>query len=150
MKDYINPQILNGLILGIIYNHYPQNCSITYVTDPSIIALKTNVEDIYLDINTAIPLGLIVNELITNSLKHAFPEGMTGEIDVDFHMVKDHYEFTVKDNGIGFPDTLDYKNTESLGMQMVNSLTEQIDGEIVLNNETGTSFKITFKEIEII
>ena len=122
----------------------------TYVADPSIIALKTNVEDIYLDINTAIPLGLIVNELITNSLKHAFPRGMTGEIDVDFHMVKDHYEFTVKDNGIGFPDTLDYKNTESLGMQMVNSLTEQIDGEIELNNEKGTSFKITFKETEII
>jgi PAS domain S-box-containing protein len=122
----------------------------TYVVDPTVIEFKINVEDIYLDINTAIPLGLIVNELITNSLKHAFPEGMQGEIDVDFHKAEDHYEFIVKDNGIGFPDTIDYKNTESLGMQMVNSLTEQIDGEIELKNGTGTTFKIAFKETKII
>ncbi len=122
----------------------------TYVADPSLIDLKINVEYIYLDINTAIPLGLIVNELITNSLKHAFPRGMIGEIVVDFHKVKDHYEFIVKDNGIGFPDTIDYKNTESMGMQMVISLTEQIDGEIELHKEIGTTFKITFNETKII
>ena len=116
----------------------------TYVADPSLIELKINVEDIFLDINTAVPLGLIVNELITNSLKHAFPEGNTGEINVDFHLIDDHYKFTVKDNGIGFPEDLDYQNTDSLGLQMVNSLTDQIDGEIILDRISGTEFNITF------
>ncbi len=118
----------------------------TYVTQNSIIELKINVEDIFLDINTAIPLGLIVNELITNSLKHAFPEGRKGEIDVNFHKKDDYYEFILMDNGVGFPDTIDYKNTESLGMQIITNLTEQIDGNIELNNENGTTFKISFKE----
>lgn len=121
----------------------------TYAGDFGLIELKINVEDIFLDINTAIPLGLIVNELITNSLKHAFPEGMNGEINVDFHPKDDHYEFTVKDNGIGFPNDLDFKNTESLGLQIINNLTDQIDGEIKLNRNHGTEFKITFKELEV-
>jgi PAS domain S-box-containing protein len=118
----------------------------TYAGDFGLIELKINVEDIFLDINTAIPLGLIVNELITNSLKHAFPEGMKGEINVDFHPKDDHYEFTVKDNGIGLSQNLDFQNTDSLGLQIINNLTSQIDGEIELNRSLGTEFKITFKE----
>jgi PAS domain S-box-containing protein len=120
----------------------------TYVADPSLIELKIKVDNIFLDINTAIPLGLIVNELITNSLKHAFPKGMKGEIIVDFHPIDDHYEFTVKDNGIGFPEDIDYQNTDSLGLQIVNSLTDQIDGEIELDRNNGTEFKITFKDLD--
>ena len=121
----------------------------TYEVDPGLIKLKINVEDIFLDINTAIPLGLIVNELVTNSLKHAFPEGNSGEITVDFHPIDDHYEFTIKDNGVGFPEDLDFQNTDSLGMQIVNSLTDQIDGEIELDNNNGTEFKISFKDLEV-
>jgi PAS domain S-box-containing protein len=121
----------------------------TYAGDFGLIELKISVEDIFLDINTAIPLGLIVNELITNSLKHAFPEGMNGEINVDFHPKDDHYEFTVNDNGIGFPNDLDFQKTDSLGLQIINSLTDQIDGEIKLNRNHGTEFKITFKELEV-
>lgn len=121
----------------------------TYAGDLGRIELKINVDDIFLDINTAIPLGLIVNELITNSLKHAFPEGKMGEINIDFHPQDDHYEFSVKDNGIGFPKDLDFHNTNSLGMQMVTSLTDQIDGEIELNRSGGTEFKITFKDLGI-
>lgn len=74
---------------------------------------------------------------ITNSLKHAFPDGKTGEINVDFHPIDEYYEFTVKDNGIGFPEDIDNKNTDSLGLQMVNSLTNQIDGEIILERSIG-------------
>jgi len=121
----------------------------TYEVDPGLIKLKINVEDIFLDINTTIPLGLIVNELVTNSLKHAFPEGNSGEITVDFHPIDDHYEFTIKDNGVGFPEDLDFQNTDSLGMQIVNSLTDQIDGKIELDNNNGTEFKISFKELKV-
>ena len=121
----------------------------TYVTNKSCIKLKINVDDIFIDINIAIPLGLIVNELITNSLKYAFPNGMNGEINIDFHPLDEHYEFTVEDNGIGFPKDIDYKNTESLGLQIVTNLTNQIDGNIELNRTNGTKFKITFKQLEL-
>jgi PAS domain S-box-containing protein len=120
----------------------------TYNADPSLIKLKINAENILLDINTAIPLGLIVNELITNSLKYAFPDGKPGKINVDFHTQDDHYEFTVKDNGIGFPEDLDYQNTDSLGLQLINSLNSQIDGGIELDRNNGTEFKIKFPEVK--
>jgi PAS domain S-box-containing protein len=121
----------------------------TYISNSSLIALKINVENIFLDINTAIPLGLIVNELITNSLKHAFPNGRKGEINVEFHKKDEKYEFTVKDNGIGFPKDIDFKKTDSLGLQIVTNLTDQIDGKIELNINNGTEFKINFKEVEV-
>jgi two-component sensor histidine kinase len=121
----------------------------TYVADPSLIKLQINVENIFLDINTAIPLGLIVNELITNSLKHAFPNGRKGEINVEFHEKGENCEFIVKDNGIGFPKDIDYKKTDSLGLQIVTNLTNQIDGKIELNMKNGTEFKINFKEVEL-
>ena len=120
----------------------------TYNADPRLIKLKINAENILLDINTAIPLGLIVNELITNSLKYAFPDGKPGKINVDFHPKDHHYEFIVKDNGIGFPEDIDFKKTDSLGLLIVNSLTDQIDGEITLDKNNGTEFKIKFPEVK--
>ena len=120
----------------------------TYNADPRLIKLKINAENILLDINTAIPLGLIVNELITNSLKYAFPDGKPGKINVDFHPKDLHYEFIVKDNGIGFPEDIDFKKTDSLGLLIVNSLTDQIDGEITLDKNNGTEFKIKFPEVK--
>ncbi len=121
----------------------------TYITEPGRVQLKINVDEIFLDINIAIPLGLIVNELVTNSLKYAFPNDLTGTIIIDFHLDDDYYELKVEDNGIGFPKDLDFQKTESLGLQMVTSLTKQIDGEIHLERDRGTVFTIRFKELEI-
>ena len=118
----------------------------TYVMDTRLIKLNIDVDDIRLDINTSIPLGLILNELVTNSLKHAFSQGESGEIDINFHIHDKKYFLEVKDNGIGFPNDISYENTESLGLRLVTSLTEQIDGVIEFNNTSGTSFKIIFKE----
>lgn len=119
----------------------------SYVMDRGRIDLKFDVEAIMLDINTTIPLGLIVNELVSNSLKHGFPGDRKGEIKIQFHNLDDSvYELVIKDNGIGFPDDIDYQNTESLGLQLVNSLTEQIDGVIELSKINGTSFSVRFKE----
>jgi PAS domain S-box-containing protein len=120
----------------------------TYNADHGRIKLKINVQNILLDINIAIPLGLIVNELITNSLKHAFTDGKLGKINVNFYPIDEHYEFIVKDNGIGFPEDIDFQKTNSLGLQMIKVLTSQIDGQIELDNNNGTEFKIKFKELE--
>lgn len=118
----------------------------TYISDPSSIQMVMDIEEVRLDINTAIPLGLIVNELISNSMKHAFPDSMKGKINIDFHLEDDEFILTVRDNGVGFPKDLDYKNTESLGLQIINSLTDQIGGTLEFDGTHGTEFKIIFKE----
>ena len=116
----------------------------TYVMDKTLVSLNVDVGDIMLDIDISIPLGLIINELITNCLKHAFLEGTSGKINIKLQNLDNKYQLEVEDNGIGFPEDIDYKNTDSLGLRLITSLTEQIDGEIELNNISGTSFKITF------
>jgi PAS domain S-box-containing protein len=119
----------------------------TYVIDQSRIKLKLDVEDAKIDINTSVPLGLIVNELVSNCMKHAFPNEMNREINISIKKINNHFLLNVKDNGIGFPEGLDFENTDSLGLQLVNMLVNQIDGEIELKNENGTEFKITFEEM---
>jgi len=118
----------------------------TYVADTGRIKLNIDVEDVMMDINTSIPLGLILNELVSNALKHAFPGDMGGEINIVFKSSVDDYQLTVSDNGVGLPADLDYKNTDSLGMQLVNNLTGQIDGNLELDATNGTKFSIIFKE----
>lgn len=118
----------------------------TYVTDPSKIELKMDLEDIMIDINTSIPLGLIINELVTNAMKHAFPGDMNGEINISFHKDGENLTLRVADNGVGFPEDLDYQNTSSLGLQLVNNLSDQIDAEVKMTSQDGTAFQITFKE----
>lgn len=119
-----------------------------YTVAPERIRLKIDAHNILLDINTAIPLGLITNELMTNSIKYAFPEDKKGTITLKIVKEGEVYTFIIKDDGIGFPKDVDYKNTDSLGLELVNSLTNQIDGKLELNKEKGTEFKITFKELE--
>lgn len=119
----------------------------TYVTRDNI-HLNLDVGDVPLDINTAVPLGLIVNELVSNSLKHAFPHGEEGEITVKFHKNENNYTFQVADTGRGFPEDLNFKKTNSLGMRLVNTLTDQVDGKIELNSTRGTCFTIKFTEEE--
>jgi len=120
----------------------------TMVSNPERVRLEIDVEDLKIDINTVVPLGLIVNELVTNSMKYAFPGDASGYVKVEFYRKNEKIVLRVSDNGIGFPEDLDYKNTSSLGLQLVNSLTSQIDGEIELNTNQGTTFTIIFEEKE--
>lgn len=120
----------------------------TYIQDPSLVKLNMNVENVMVDINTTVPLGLIVNELVTNSMKHAFPNRREGEISIDFNKKDEEFLLIVKDNGVGLPEDIDYKYTDTLGLQLVNNLVEQIDGTITLDTTHGTEFKIVFKEVE--
>ena len=121
----------------------------SYVKDPERVKLLLDVEDVNIDINTAIPLGLILNELITNSMKYGFPEDMEGKVFVDLHQKGDTYVLKVGDDGVGIPSDLDFRKTSSLGMQLINGLTSQIDGEVELNRDNGTEFVIKFKERKI-
>ncbi|MCZ3367021.1 MULTISPECIES: histidine kinase dimerization/phosphoacceptor domain -containing protein [Methanobacterium] len=117
-----------------------------------------SIRDVLLDINTAIPCGLIVNELVTNSIKHGFLASRTRDniqslderdkIAVNITKENEIYTMSVYDNGIGFPDNLDFRHTDSLGMQLVISLTSQLRGTVELERDNGTLFRIVFKEVE--
>jgi two-component sensor histidine kinase len=104
-----------------------------------------DINDILLDINTGIPCGLIINELVSNALKHAFPEGVNGTVCIGMtQSAPGRYWLTVEDNGSGFPAGVDFHNSSSLGLQLVRILVEQLQGTIELETGPGTLFRIAF------
>lgn len=118
----------------------------SYNIDNNII-LKRDIDKVFLNIDTAIPLGLIINELVTNSLKYAFPKNRKGEIYINLKSGKNNkIILEVGDNGLGLPKNFDINNTETLGLELVISLTKQLKGSIKLFRHNGTKFKIEFAE----
>ena len=127
----------------------------TYRLENENISLNTDMEEnFFFDIDTVLPLGMIVTELVSNSLKHAFQGKDKGEIRLKFYSKKfvefENKEFEstsfvliVSDNGIGIPE-LDFEDLDSLGMQLVTSLVNQLDGEFELKRCKGTEFTIQF------
>jgi two-component system response regulator len=120
----------------------------SYGITKSQIKKVIDVQYINLNIDTAVPCGLIICEIVSNSLKYAFKEGRIGKVTVSLKIKEEKFHLTISDDGIGFPEEIDFKKTDSLGLQLVNSLTNQIDGEIQLDKTNGTKFNITFKELE--
>jgi two-component sensor histidine kinase len=124
------------------YLHLSHGATASHVT------MDVSVQDVSLSIDSAIPCGLILNELISNSFKHAFPEGRGGHVRVDFSQDGgEHLVMTVKDDGVGLPKDIDWRNTESLGLQLVTALVEQLEGSIELLQNGGTEFQIRFMEL---
>jgi two-component sensor histidine kinase len=110
------------------------------------IRLETELEKAYLDIQTAIPAGLIANELLSNAMKHAFPGSRSGTIALAFRPLPEGgYLLSIKDDGIGFPKNIDYRKTDSLGLQIVSSLIDQVDGRLEIHRENGTEFRVVFR-----
>ncbi|MFM7023036.1 MAG: histidine kinase dimerization/phosphoacceptor domain -containing protein [Flavobacteriales bacterium] len=110
------------------------------------VTLNYDIENIFLTLDTAIPTGLIVNELVSNSLKYAFPDNQKGNIFVSLKRTTGGLNvLKVEDDGVGMPANVNYKQTDSLGLQLVVTLSEQIDGELVLKKAKGTCFVIEFK-----
>ncbi|AFZ20504.1 PAS domain S-box protein [Allocoleopsis franciscana] len=118
----------------------------TYNVSSNTVSLNINVENILLQIDTAIPCGLIINELVSNSLKYAFPANRKGEIQIEFYSNKidENLTLIVRDNGMGIPKEFDIETAHSLGLTLVQGLVEQLEGTIELDRHQGTEFKITF------
>ncbi|MGZ7070064.1 MAG: histidine kinase dimerization/phosphoacceptor domain -containing protein, partial [Methanobacterium sp.] len=148
---------LSDVLASINFKEYIQklvmDLIVTYKAD--FIELKLNIDDIYLNIETATPCGLIINELVTNSIKHAFskpihqqPTSPEAEstITIGFTENKDEFKLTVQDNGMGLPES--YGNSKSLGLRLVRVLVEQLNGAMEINRENGTTFTIIFKELD--
>ena len=128
-KDY-----LQGLIAGIAETYNRRD-----------VEFVVKMPSLTLDVNTGIPCGLIVNELASNSLKHAFPDGRPGRVTLGIDKDSEGQNvLTFADNGIGFPTELDIKSTNTLGMQLITVLTEQLQGNLEMQRDEGTKFIITF------
>jgi len=139
---------LSQVDFGDYVQSLAQNLFQVYGITPEKISLRVNVHDIFLDINTAIPCGLLVSELISNALKHAFPDKKRGEIKVNmFPAEDDSIRLEVSDNGVGFEGDLDLKSSDSFGLQLVDMLTEQLQGKLSIKREGGTTFILDFKEL---
>lgn len=136
----------------IDFSEYVQGLTVNlfraYGVSAETITLKINVTNVLLGIDTAIPCGLIINELISNSLKHAFPENKKGEIGINLRLHNNIYTVIISDNGIGFPKNLDFRKTETLGFQLVITLVNQLKGTISLDRNNKTEFKIVFTPLK--
>ncbi|MCJ7612282.1 MAG: PAS domain-containing protein, partial [Candidatus Aminicenantes bacterium] len=131
-------EYLRSLVVHLFHSLLP---------DTSRIGLKLDLEPVELDINIAIPCGLIVNELVSNALKHAFPEPRPGEVTVSFHQREGStLSLGVKDDGQGLPPDFDIHRSETLGMQIVITLVSQIDGRLEIGQGPGASFLVEFQE----
>ncbi len=115
--------------------------------DMSNISVQKEILDANISFDTATNCGMIIMELLTNSIKYAFPNKGEGMIYICFTKEDENkFKLIVKDNGIGFPKNINFRETDSLGMQIVTSLTEQLEGEIEMIADNGTSFELTFQD----
>ena len=114
----------------------------------NIISYDLRICETFLNIDTAIPLGLIINELISNSLKYAFPNNRKGNISILLDKNNEGYALTVKDDGVGIKESAEPETKRTLGMTLVKLLSAQIDGKVESDFSEGTSHKIYFKELK--
>jgi Signal transduction histidine kinase len=130
-------EYINNLITNLVY---------TYSIDISKVKTDIKIPAIKINLDTAIPLGLLINEIITNALKYGKKPDGTTNIYLSLETDKaDSYILEVGDNGIGIDRDLSSENSESLGLQLIETLAEQLDGAVVRSSENGTSYKICFK-----
>lgn len=128
-------------------SHYLLHC---YQNEAGLISLKVEADKVDVAVDEAIPLGLIVNELLSNSLKHAFPPGGKGAISIRCLSRGDgRISLTVADDGTGLPCGVDFRNTETLGLQLVTLLVRQLRGQIAMESNGGACFEITFRPTAI-
>jgi two-component sensor histidine kinase len=136
---------------SINFSEYIENLSNnlfhSYQIFDNFIELKLKVEPVNLNLDQAIPCGLIVNELITNALKYAFKGKKTGEIFIGINENGKTISIRIEDNGVGLPKGFNYLKTETLGLQLVVTLVEQLDGKLEMKTEKGTKYLITFDKL---
>ena len=110
------------------------------------VRLRTDLDRLFLNMDTAVPCGLIINELISNSLKYAFPEGRSGEVHLELREKQDRTaQLIVEDDGVGLTPGFDWVNARSLGLRLVRTLAQQLDGTLEVGSGPGTSFQLTFR-----
>jgi two-component sensor histidine kinase len=120
----------------------------TYGVREEVVAVSMKIEDVSLETDTAIPCGLIINELVSNVLKHAFPDQAKGRVTIELAAVGSKlFALQVRDDGVGLAPDYDWRTGSSLGLKLVEDLTRQMEGAMAVHVDGGTTFRITFREI---
>jgi two-component sensor histidine kinase len=136
---------LSRINFGAYIENMTDNLLRLYGVRRDWVKIIINSELVLLDINKAIPCGLIVNELISNAIKHGFPNHRAGEIRINFHKADNKFVLTVSNNGVQFPPDLDINNCSTLGLELVSSLCRQLKGKLSLIREGITEFQLEFR-----
>ncbi|MEO8399750.1 MAG: PAS domain S-box protein [Ignavibacteriaceae bacterium] len=124
-----------------------ENLLSSYRLITSAVNLKLDIDEVSFGLDSAITLGLLINELISNSLKHAFPSKRNGNINIFLkNLVDNKFKLVISDDGVGFPDDFDIEKRNTLGLSLVLSLVEQLNGTLELNRKKKTEFNITFED----
>jgi PAS domain S-box-containing protein len=147
---------LGAISFDLYLENLVHNLFASYNFSPGCVQLQLDLEPVTLNIETAMPCGLIVNELVSNSLKHAFPQKRPGIVRLHFHThpsskkqdKERRFVLIVGDNGMGIRHDINWQSTNSLGLRLVRMLTRQLDGEIELDLEEGSLFRVTFTELQ--
>jgi PAS domain S-box-containing protein len=150
-------QDLGSIEFGTYLEQLVRDLVSFYCVDKNRLAVEIEATDLVVDIGQAIPLGLIVNELVTNTLKHAFPDSQPGRLEVELKYLRNSVDvnqgqtlddglgqLTVRDNGVGLPPTVKFEETPSMGLHLVNLLVEQLRGELKVDTAGGTAVTINF------
>jgi PAS domain S-box-containing protein len=130
-------EYIKSLSYNLIQSYRLQNCTVDFVAD---------IDTIEMSIDQSIPCGLIVNELVSNALKYAYKDRKKGKLIIELKENGNVVSLKISDDGVGLPENFKFEKNDSLGVQLVYSLTEQLDGTIEVNSEKGTSFLITFEK----
>jgi hypothetical protein len=136
LKDYVK-DIVNNLLIN-------------FQTGYGKISLHLDLQSVIVNIDTAMPCGLLINELVSNALKYAFPGGRHGTISIFLSSTEDSgIELRVADDGVGLPPELDVWNTDSLGLKLVLNLAQnQLQGKLAVRRDQGTEFRLLFRELD--
>src|SRR5690606_5815280 len=114
----------------------------SYKVDQDLIEIETDIEDLKLDVDTIIPLGLILNELISNALKYAFEANTPGKISISMHVVDGFLQLKVSDNGKGLPESFSVEKSSTLGYKLIKSFSDKLEATLEINHEDGASVKM--------
>ncbi len=147
-EELYSTQDFTHINLGEYIQNLTKELLTSYIANPRRIKLTVNVEKFKMELETAIPLGLLINEIISNSLTYAFPGDRKGEIIVNLEKNDDKFVLAVSDNGVGIPDDINFEKAKTLGFQLINNLVNQLDGEIKLDTTKGTAFTVKFSELK--
>lgn len=134
LKEYVK-----GLSSSLLYS---------YCLNPERMEIQIDVDELTLNLDQAIPCGLIINELVSNTFKHAYPDGAEGKLVIRIKEKEGRMAIMISDDGVGIPENWNPEESESLGIQLVYTLTEQLDGDIEFSGEKGTKYLITFDRIK--
>lgn len=144
-ENLYNHKSLANIMFSSYVKSLTGNIARTYANQQAKIKFDYQIDDAYLPMDIAIPCGLIINELISNSFKYAFVNQTKGIISIHFKNISDdNYVLIVSDNGVGIPPEVNIKKTKSLGMKILHKLVQQIEGELQYDFSEGTKFSIKF------